>query len=301
MRIPGSPAIPAEQSDCPKSLHLKANRLRHHLLDWGGEGPVVLLLHGFLEHAHTWHLVAPRLVAAGYRVYALDWRGHGDSEWIGAGGYYHFADYTADLASVVPQLAERVVLVAHSMGGGAAATYAGTFPETVAALVSVEGLGVPESDPDATPQRFRTWCGDLARLAQRTPRRFNLDDATARLQEGVFRFSATAARYMAEHGTRADGDARVWKFDPLHQTRSPQPYSVAQARAFWQRVICPVLYIDGSDSALALPAAELEERLRLLRARRVTIPAAGHHPHLERPEPFSDEVVRFLQSTLPSF
>ena len=102
----------------PRSRHVVANRLRHHLLEWGGNGPAVLLLHGFLENAHVWDLVAPPLAAGGYHVYALDWRGHGDSDWIGPGGYYHFADYTADLAFLVPQLAERVALIAHSMGRG---------------------------------------------------------------------------------------------------------------------------------------------------------------------------------------
>ena len=48
----------------PRSRFVVANRLRHHLLEWGDDGPVVLLLHGFLEHAHTWDLVAPRLAAA---------------------------------------------------------------------------------------------------------------------------------------------------------------------------------------------------------------------------------------------
>ncbi len=291
---------PPPGRDSPRSHHLTANRLRHHLLEWGERGPVVLLLHGFLEHAHTWHLVAPRLVAAGFRVFALDWRGHGDSQWIGAGAYYHFADYTADLAAIVPQLADRVALVAHSMGGGAALNYAGTFPECVSAMVSVEGLGIPDSDPDNTPERFRGWVEDLARVGQRSPRRFTLDAAAQRLHQGIFHFSAAAAQHMAEHGTRGDGDARVWKFDPLHQTRSPQPYYTAQARAFWRRVTCPVLYIDGGDSPLTLPATELAERLRILRARRVTIAAAGHHPHIEQPETFANEVVSFLQSVLPA-
>lgn len=258
----------------------------------------MLLLHGFLEHAHTWHLVAPRLVDAGYRVYALDWRGHGDSDWVGPGGYYHFIDYTADLAGILPQLAPRVALVAHSMGGGVAVTYAGAFPERVSALVSVEGLGVPDTDPDTTPERVRTWIDDLARAAERQPRQLTLEAAVQRLRDGVFRFSPAAALHMAAHGTRADGAGRTWKFDPLHQTRSPQPYYTAQARAFWQRVTCPVLYVEGSDSPFGLPAAELQDRLRILNAGRVTIAGSGHHPHLEKTDEFVAAVIEFLRGAV---
>src|SRR5215813_6168542 len=118
----------------PHDRFIEANRLRHHLLEWGDGTSLVLLLHGFLEHAHAWHLIGPALVAAGYHVYALDWRGHGDSEWVGAGGYYHFADYTADLAFVVRALGGRAVLIGHSMGASAALIYAGTEPERVPAL-----------------------------------------------------------------------------------------------------------------------------------------------------------------------
>lgn len=281
----------------PRSFYVESNRLRHHLLDWGGDGPVVLLLHGFLEHAQTWYRVAPHLAAAGYRVYALDWRGHGDSDWVGRGGYYHFIDYTADLAGIVPQLAPRVALVAHSMGGGVAVTYAGAYPDRVTALVSVEGLGVPDGDPDSVPERVRTWIDDLGRAGGRSQRRMTLEAAARRLSEGVFRFSPEIARHMAEHGTRRDGDGYVWKFDPLHQTRAPQPYYVAQARAFWRRVACPVHYIDGSDTPLGLPPEELEDRLRILRAGRTTIGGSGHHPHMEQSDAFTAAVLDFLRTT----
>src|SRR5262249_32648516 len=109
----------------PRSRHVVANRLRHHLVEWGDRGTPLLLLHGFLEHARAWDLVAPQLAAAGYHVFALDWRGHGDSEWIGSGGYYHFVDYSADLAFVIRALGGRAVLVGHSMGATSAMNYAG--------------------------------------------------------------------------------------------------------------------------------------------------------------------------------
>lgn len=277
-----------------RSLHVTANRLRHHLLEWGEGERVVLLLHGFLEHAHVWELIGPRLAAAGLHVYALDWRGHGDSEWIGAGGYYHFADYVADLDAIVRQLGGRAALVAHSMGGNAAVLFAGTAPARVTRLVSIEGLGPPDADASEAPDRYAQWLADLARAAARPRAAFTLAAARERLRERYPRMSAQALALLAEHGTRTAGGARAWKFDPLHQTRSPQPFYVAQARAFWQRVACPVLYVEGDESPLRLPDDALASRLTALRAARAVIRGCAHHPHLEQPEQLVRVLVEFL-------
>jgi len=277
-----------------KDLFVTANGLRLHLLEWGTSGPVVLLLHGYLEHAHAWDFVAPHLVDGGHHVFALDWRGHGESAWVGAGGYYHFPDYVADLAGVVRALGGQAVVVGHSMGGGAAVLYAGTEPERVRALISVEGIGIPDSDPDTAPGCFAAWIDDLERAGRRRRVPLSLDAAAQRLRDRFPRFSEDVARHMALHGTRETAAGRVWKFDLRHQTRSPQPAYVAQARAFWRRVSCPVLYVDGADSDLRLPVADLEDRLATLRAERASIAAAGHHPHLEHPQETARVIGDFL-------
>jgi pimeloyl-ACP methyl ester carboxylesterase len=278
----------------PRDRFIVANRLRHHLLEWSESGPIVLLLHGFLEHAHAWDFVAPRLAEAGYHVLALDFRGHGDSERVGAGGYYHFADYSADLAFIIRALGGRAALIGHSMGGSASLIYAGTEPERVSALVAVDSLGPPDMPVDSAPDRFASWIGDLARTDARGPHAAAPDDAATRLRERFPRFSPAVAQHMAEHGTRASGNGRVWKFDPLHQTSAPQPYYIAQARAFWRRITCPVLYIEGADSELRLDPGDVTERLAVMRARRVAIEGSGHHPHLERPDVLAEVLLRFL-------
>jgi pimeloyl-ACP methyl ester carboxylesterase len=277
-----------------RSRFVVANRLRHHLVEWGEGGPQLLLLHGFLEHAHAWDLVAPRLAAAGHHVFALDWRGHGDSEWVGSGGYYHFADYSADLAFVIRALGDRVALVGHSMGATSAMSYAGLEPERVSGLVLVDALGPPDMEDEAVPERYESWIRDLERLDERDRRTFTLDEAAARLAERFPRFSPAVARHMAEYGSRPAAGGRAWKFDPLHQTRGPIPFSRARARRFWSRVACPVLYIEGGDSPLHLLPDDKADRLAVLRARRVTMDGVAHHPHLEQPEPFTRLVLDFL-------
>lgn len=278
-----------------RSRFVTVNRLRLHLLEWGEAGRPVLILHGFLEHAHAWDLVAPRLAGAGYRVLALDWRGHGDSEWIGAGGYYHFPDYTADLAGLVRLVGGSAALVGHSMGATAAMQYAGTEPDRVWALALVDGLGPPDSgDPAGVPERFAHWLADLERAAERNPRLMTLEEAKSRLRERFPRFSPNVARLLAEHGTRARSGLRVWKFDPLHQTRAPMPFQRRFAVEFWRRIRCPVLYVEGAESPLRLDPADREERLSILGAARVAIPACGHHPHLEQPDRLVEALREFL-------
>jgi pimeloyl-ACP methyl ester carboxylesterase len=279
-----------------RDLFITANRLRLHLLEWGGGDRVVLLLHGFLEHAHGWDFLAPRLADAGLHVFALDWRGHGDSDWVGPGGYYHFFDYVADLSFLVPQLAERVALVGHSMGGGAAVLYAGTEPERVWALASIEGLGMPDSDPATVPQRVVDWLDDLRRVDSRPRSVASVEGAAQRLSQRWPTLPPQAAYHLARHNTCDAGGVSRWKFDPLHQSRSPQPAYVAQARAFWRRVSCPVLYVEGGASTLRLAAEDVDERVAALRAARVTIANAGHHPQLEQPAALAEVLIAFFDS-----
>jgi pimeloyl-ACP methyl ester carboxylesterase len=164
----------------------------------------------------------------------------------------------------------------------------------VSALVAVDSLGPPDTPPETAPDRFAYWIADLARTEARGPYAPAPADAAARLRERFPRFSAEVAERMAAHGTRLHGDERVWKFDPLHQTSVPQPYYAAQARAFWRRITCPVLYLEGGESELRLEPDDLAARLAILRARRVAIEGTGHHPHLERPEAFGQVLLDFL-------
>lgn len=281
----------------PRDRFVQANRLRLHLLEWGVGDRVVLLLHGFLEHAHVWDFVAPLLADAGYHVFALDWRGHGDSDWVGAGGYYHFIDYVADLADLTPQLAPQVSLVAHSMGGGAAVLYSGTEPQRVRALVSIEGLGVPQLDAASIPQRVEDWLEDLRKAARRPRLNVALDVAVERMRSRWPSVSEAMAHHVMLHATREEHGQRFWKFDPLHQTRAPLPTPVEYARSFWQRVRCPVLYVEGDASALRHSYVHVDDRLDVLRAERVTIAGAGHHPHLEQPDRLAEVLQQFLSRT----
>ena len=77
-----------------------------HLLEWSTEGVPLLLLHGFGNEAHIWDEFVPAL-APHYAVYALDWRGHGESDWH-PDGAYDWDDHLRDLEAVVGAIHEMV-------------------------------------------------------------------------------------------------------------------------------------------------------------------------------------------------
>src|ERR1051325_11049392 len=87
---------------------------------YGDTGQPVLLLHGGGQTRHAWRRTAEHLGRAGATAYALDQRGHGDSEWI-AQGCYAFTDFAADAAAVAVTLTKRSgrrpIAIGASLGG----------------------------------------------------------------------------------------------------------------------------------------------------------------------------------------
>ncbi|HLK39611.1 MAG TPA: alpha/beta fold hydrolase, partial [Polyangiaceae bacterium] len=153
----------------PTALEITANGLPHHVLEWSGAPvdvipPTVLLLHGYMDAAATWNLVAPSLGATGMRVLAPDLRGFGDGPRVPEGAYYHFPDYVFDVADIVDALVPAdapLFVVGHSMGGTIATLFSGAFPERVGRLVLLEGAGPPNNPHEVAPDRLRRWVHEV--------------------------------------------------------------------------------------------------------------------------------------------
>ena len=241
-----------------------------------------MLVHGFLDLAYGWHEVAPLLDA---HVIAVDLRGHGDSDWIGPGGYYHYMDYVADLDDVIAKLArKRLVVVGHSMGGGVAAYWCGTRPERPHALALLEGLGPPDqSEADVAP-RTAQWIDAWKKARTKQRAMPTLADAAARLRRHDALLTEALSLRLAEHGTRRTDDGFVWKHDPLHLTMGPYPFRTAYAAQFWRRVACPTLVVDGAQTVMNLPDAErAARRAHLPDHRHAVLAGAGHMMQRHQP------------------
>ncbi len=281
----------------PVESRVVANGIEHHVIAWeGGDRGTIVLCHGFLDIAWSWDAVARRLAAAGFRAVAFDWRGHGESGWVGAGGYYHFPDYVLDLDELLPRLATgRVHLVGHSMGGTACSMYAGTTTERLRTLTLIEGIGPVGHGPELVPDRFGAFLRTVRGVRDEPARVLrDLDEAVARMRVQNPELGDELGRFLAARSTRPapGGHGLVFGFDPLHRTRSPMPFSVEAYGAFLRRIDVPVLVV-GASRGFRVP--DEAERVALLRdGRTVEVEGVGHMVHWFAPDALAAALVGFL-------
>jgi pimeloyl-ACP methyl ester carboxylesterase len=261
----------------------------------------LVLIHGFLDVAYGWNpFVAALQECHGDPLWIIapDCRGHGDSGWVGAGGYYHFPDYVYDLDCVVRAFGvPRFTLVGHSMGGTISFLYAGAFPERVAKLVLIEGVGPAGLGFADAPPRMAQWIGDVHGRGRTHFRRYTSIEAGAdQLRQTNPRLNKDLALELARAAMKQDRQGQwIWKFDPLHRTTAPQPFYAAQALEFFRRIECPVLIVDGAESRQTR-RTDIQPRYDSLRNHhRTTIAQAGHMVHQDRPKELAKVVATFLR------
>lgn len=110
-----------------------------------GEGPLVLLVHGFPESWYSWRHQIPALAAAGFRVVAIDVRGYGRSSKPMAIEDYRMVRLVADDVGLVAALGERTAtIVGHDWGAPIAWNSAMLRPDV---FTAVAGLSVPFAPP----------------------------------------------------------------------------------------------------------------------------------------------------------
>jgi len=118
-----------------KSGFVTANGIRLHYLDWGGSGPVLILIHGYGDNPHVFDDFAPAFTDH-FRVIAYARRGHGESD---SSGPYDGAMLTEDLRGLMDALGvKKAHLAGWSMGGDEITTMAGTHPERVDRIVYLD-------------------------------------------------------------------------------------------------------------------------------------------------------------------
>ena len=111
--------------------------LRMRYLDWGGDGPLIVALHG-LASSGNWYDILARMLNDGYRVIAPDQRGHGQTTQASSG--YDWPTLASDVTGLMDwENISQATVLGHSWGGHVASALAAHFPERVQKLVMIEG------------------------------------------------------------------------------------------------------------------------------------------------------------------
>lgn len=290
-------ALDVRQPDRASFADIRRTRIR--LWEWGDAGaPPMVLVHGGWDHGRMFDGIAPELAAMGYRVVAVDLRGHGDSGRLSISGAC-WLTWNLDLARLVQRLGPPAAMVGHSLGGGQVLSVAGAFPELVSWAVSIDGLGPPREvmEIDDYGEMCRQWFADAEAVWTRPQREYPSVEAmaAARMKINV-RLPEAWALHLAEHGSRpGPGGGLVWKADPVMRIGGPGPFNEETLLAQDRAVRCPVTVLTGAehDTWSDLDDETIARRMAVFeRGRHVTVDGAGHYIHLERPDAVLSEIAR---------
>ena len=283
----------------------RSGPLRIHFRDWGEpDNPPVVIVHGLRDHSHSFDELS-RELSRDYRVYAIDLRGHGDSE---STPYYAFGHFVGDIRNMIRALRlENPVVIGHSLGGEIVGQWAGTFPDIARAIILIEALGPPHhSIPWRLKRQRHSWKA-IDRAQAGLPGLPDLEAAYARMRKRNPRLTEARARELTELGTRAREDGTLeWKFDPMLVTLSVAGgFRLEWMLHCWSQITAPTLLLLGSEcgafwhdspGAAYLPPEDLETRVSAFpNARFVEVPDAGHMIHFDQPERLLAEIRGFLK------
>jgi pimeloyl-ACP methyl ester carboxylesterase len=276
--------------------------VRLHYVE-AGEGPLVVLLHGFPEFWWTWRHQIPALSAAGFRVVALDMRGYAQSDHPPSWRDYRAEALAGDIAGVIAQLSDpevdggRAHVVGHDWGAAVAWAVATLHPDRVRRLAI---LNVPHPDTmlrtlrRSPRQLLRSWYMFFfqipwlpERLVRAGGRRF-FENVYAEARPGAF--TAEDIARSEDALLRAPGGMK----GPIDYYRAALRQSPRRAQALFRPIPAEVLVIWGEkDIHLGSEMADSDPRL-VPHVRVVRLPDASHWVHHDEPARVSTLLAEHL-------
>ena len=270
------------------SSHRTDFRPRLHYLQWNPSGRTnLVLLHGNSANGWWWEPVAHEMPRE-FRLFALDQRGHGDSEWVRPAAYTP-ADYARDLVRFLRHVIgadARPILVGHSMGGLSTLAFAAHHGSLARATVVI--------DAALTSSRRRDWfLRRLKSLPLVTYPDLNTAKARFRLMPNEGHIPAATLQAIAEKSLVATEEGRwTMKFDreSFFGGDGINPMEAVK------KIRIPTLLLRAELSRIMTAEAAAGACAANPRMRLVTIPAAHHHLLLEKPAAVARAIREFVAS-----
>ncbi|QDV82162.1 Soluble epoxide hydrolase [Stieleria magnilauensis] len=254
-----------------------------------GEGPLVVMLHGFPDYWYTWRKQMPE-IAKNHQVVAIDLRGFNKSDKPEGVDNYALPELVGDVEAVIKHFGQTgATVIGHDWGGMIAWSFAMQHPEMTERLVV---LNLPH--PACLTRELAN--NPAQQNASAYARGFQQADAASKLTAEGLTFwvkDAEARGNYIEAFERSSFDGM------LNYYKANYPREPYKQQTDFPKVKCPVLMIHGlRDTALLADGLSgtwnyLEKPLTL-----VTVPNADHFVQQDAPEVVTQTIVRWLQSTL---
>jgi len=271
-KAPADDWVPRMIDTPGRSSQLRSGDHVTHYLEWGeSSNPrVMLLLHGFLGHAHWWDFIAPWFVQD-YRVIAIDFGGMGDSS---PRLKYSNESFVGEVGAMLKTIGSNdITLVGHSFGGRVTVVAAHEYPQHLKRAIVVDS-NLSFADRPVRP-----------RFAAR-PRTIYPDLATAC---NHFRFIPEEPpilprimQHLAVHSLKRQSGGFTWKFDP--KLVGGADWDRVCEGELLEKIDLPLDFIAGEFSKV-VPSKEAQRIGKALRNGRgpIIIPTAHHHVPVDQP------------------
>lgn len=257
-----------------------------------GEGPAVLLLHGWPTSSHLWRDVMPA-IAEGNRAIALDLPGYGASS-KPAGAKYDFAMYDAALDGFLDALGiEQTALAVHDVGGPIGLHWAVHRPERVTKLAVLNTLVYPEFDEMAVKfVETLSTPGPREQLTSPAGLEFSMKFGLADESNLTPEVLAAVLEPFQSDADRGALAAAGIGLDPSGFEEIARLLPTAFADT-------PVRIVYGEQDRILPTVAQTMERVKsdLPQAEITTLPAAGHFLQEEAADQIGDLLAKFLRTT----
>lgn len=246
--------------------------------DVAGDGPLVVAVPGMGDLRSSYRFLAPRLVAAGFRVATLDLRGHGESSTAFAA--YDDVAAASDIVALIEHLGGPAIVLGNSMGAGAAVVAAADRPDLVDRIVLLGPFVREVPMPPGVGLALR-----LALLRLWGPRFWRF------WHRRLFP-SAVPADHDAYQRRLIASLTRPGAWRAFQQTARTSHLPAEQRL---DRVAAPALVVmGGADPDFPDPAAEAQLVAGRLDGQVVVVPGVGHYPQAEAPDVVAESVLAFL-------
>ncbi|MBU3914335.1 alpha/beta hydrolase [bacterium] len=259
---------------------------------WGdSSGEPMLALHGWLDNAGTFDLLAPLL--SDWQIVALDLPGHGLSAHRPPGTKYHYTDYIADVIAVADELGwDKFSLLGHSMGAGIASLTAGVFPERICKLIMIEGIGPMSKEAEGSPQYLKKSIEEMKRISGKRPPVYKDVQVLIDARVKVGNMERKSAEILIKRGTEGAENRVVWRSDPRLKVTSPLYMTDSQILAVLGAITVPTLMIIG-ESGYLTNREHLDLRCQQIKNLKFLSLPGGHYLHLDNPKPVAEAIAAF--------